>query len=75
MPDYHLHRGDAPLIVSLPHDGTAVPEDIAARMTDIGRAVPDTDWWVSRLYGFARQLGVTEDAVKVRARQRHAVHA
>jgi N-formylglutamate deformylase len=59
MPDYHLHRGDAPLIVSLPHDGTAVPEDIAERMTDTGRAVPDTDWWVSRLYAFARDLGAT----------------
>lgn len=59
MPDHHLHRGDAPLIVSLPHDGTALPDDIAARMTEVGRAVPDTDWWVSRLYAFAKDLGAT----------------
>ena len=33
----------APLLLSLPHDGTAVPEGIAARLTDSARRVPDTD--------------------------------
>jgi len=54
-----LHRGSAPLLVSLPHDGTALPPDIAARMTDAARGVPDTDWHVSRLYDFARELGAS----------------
>jgi N-formylglutamate deformylase len=54
-----LHRGDAPLLVSLPHDGTALPEDIAARMTPQARRVPDTDWHVARLYAFARELGAS----------------
>ena len=54
-----LHRGSAPLLVSLPHDGTELPPDIAARMTDAARAVPDTDWHVSRLYAFARELGAS----------------
>lgn len=36
----------------MPHDGTAIPEDIAEGMTEPGRAVPDTDWHVSRLYDF-----------------------
>ena len=54
-----LHRGRAPLLVSLPHDGTELPPDIAARMTDAARAVPDTDWHVSRLYAFARGLGAS----------------
>ena len=54
-----LHRGRAPLLVSLPHDGTELPPDIAARMTDAARAVPDTDWHVSRLYAFARELGAS----------------
>lgn len=56
---FHLHQGDAPLLVSLPHDGTHVPDDIAARMTDSARRVPDTDWHVSRLYDFARGLGAS----------------
>ncbi|KAF1714411.1 N-formylglutamate deformylase [Pseudoxanthomonas yeongjuensis] len=59
MDTYTLHRGTAPLLISLPHDGTAVPADIAARLTDSARSVPDTDWHVSRLYDFARELGAS----------------
>ena len=54
-----LHRGTVPLLVSLPHDGTALPPDISARMTEAARGVPDTDWHVSRLYDFARELGAS----------------
>lgn len=56
---FSLHRGELPLLVSLPHDGIALPEDIAARVTDAARGVPDTDWFVSRLYDFARALGAS----------------
>lgn len=59
MDIFSLHRGDVPLLVSLPHDGTHVPPDIAARLTPSARAVPDTDWHVSRLYAFARDLGAS----------------
>ena len=56
---YTLHRGTAPLLVSLPHDGTALPDDIAERLVPEARRVPDTDWHVSRLYAFARELGAS----------------
>jgi N-formylglutamate deformylase len=56
---YSLHRGTAPLLVSLPHDGSAIPEALAARMTDAAQRAPDTDWYVSRLYAFARELGAS----------------
>ena len=56
---YRLHPGSAPLLVSLPHDGTALPQDMAARLTDAARRVPDTDWHVAPLYDFARQLGAS----------------
>tara|TARA_R110002020_G_scaffold84654_10_gene209557 strand:- start:4226 stop:5005 length:780 start_codon:yes stop_codon:yes gene_type:complete len=56
---FSLHRGELPLLVSLPHDGIALPEDIAARVTDAARGVPDTDWYVGRLYDFARALGAS----------------
>ncbi|GAB1408196.1 N-formylglutamate deformylase [Thermomonas brevis] len=56
---FSLHRGSAPLLISLPHDGTEVPDAIAARLTEKARGVPDTDWHVSRLYGFARGLGAS----------------
>lgn len=56
---YTLHRGSAPLLVSLPHDGSAIPEALAARMTPEARRAPDTDWHVSRLYAFAGELGAS----------------
>ena len=56
---FELHRGTVPLLVSLPHDGTALPDEIAARLTAQARAVPDTDWHVARLYAFARELGAS----------------
>ena len=59
METYTLHSGTLPLLVSLPHDGTALPDDIAARMTQAARSVPDTDWHVARLYAFARELGAS----------------
>jgi len=54
-----LHRGNAPLLVSLPHDGSAIPDDLKARMTPAARGAPDTDWHVSRLYAFARDMGAS----------------
>jgi N-formylglutamate deformylase len=59
MKTFTLHRGSTPLFVSLPHDGTALPGDIEARLTPSARRVPDTDWHVSRLYAFARELGAS----------------
>lgn len=60
MQDVELVRGRAPLLISLPHDGTGIPEPIAARMTPAALAVPDTDWHVHRLYaGLAEALGAS----------------
>ena len=59
MDIYTLHRGTAPLLVSLPHDGSTIPDDLAARMTESARRAPDTDWHVSKLYAFARELGAS----------------
>ena len=51
--------GGSPLLVSMPHVGTALPEAIAARMTEIAKTVPDTDWHVDRLYDFLGDLGAS----------------
>src|SRR5690606_4923893 len=59
MDIFSLHRGSAPLLVSLPHDGTFVPDDIAPRLTPQARHVPDTDWHIARLYAFAKALGAS----------------
>jgi N-formylglutamate deformylase len=52
-------RGEAPLIVSLPHTGTDIPDDIEAKLVSPWLARKDTDWWVHRLYDFAGDLGAT----------------
>jgi len=56
---FSLHRGSAPLLVSLPHDGSSIPDAMAARMIESARAAPDTDWHVARLYAFAREIGAS----------------
>lgn len=55
----HIHCGDAPLIVSLPHTGTEIPPDIEACLVSPWLARKDADWWVDRLYDFATDLRAT----------------
>lgn len=59
MNTFSLHTGTTPLLISMPHDGTALPDDIATRMTALARTMPDTDWHVHRLYEFADKLGAS----------------
>ena len=56
---YSFHAGGVPLLVSVPHDGRQLPDDIARQMTDTGRSLPDTDWHVARLYSFAKEFGAS----------------
>lgn len=52
-------EGDSPLLVSIPHDGRHLAPGQADRMTPAGRALPDTDWHVRKLYEFAADLGAS----------------
>jgi formiminoglutamase len=54
-----VERGEAPLIVSLPHSGTEIPSSILPRLVSRGLALRDTDWRVDDLYAFTRRLGAT----------------
>jgi N-formylglutamate amidohydrolase len=56
---FRFHPGDAALLVSVPHDGREIPPDIGAGMAPEGRAIPDTDWHVARLYEFVGELGAS----------------
>jgi len=57
MEPYRFERGSTPLLVAIPHDGRDLPADVESQMTETGAALPDTDWHVKRLYGFAESLG------------------
>jgi len=54
---FSFQSGESPLLISVPHDGREIPADISARMTAVGKAIPDTDWHVAKLYDFAAELG------------------
>ena len=58
-PFIELRRGASPLLASLPHTGTDIPDDLAADFTSLWQARRDADWWVDRLYDFATQLDAT----------------
>jgi N-formylglutamate deformylase len=59
MDIFTLETGHAPLLVSLPHDGSFIPDAFRQRMVPSAHAAPDTDWHVARLYDFARRLGAS----------------
>lgn len=56
---FSLRQGTLPLLISMPHVGTRIPEDIAATMTEVAHHVDDCDWHLDRLYAFAERLGAS----------------
>jgi N-formylglutamate deformylase len=56
---FTLHRGTLPLLVSLPHCGTVIPDALREAYEPRALAVEDTDWHLERLYAFARDLGAS----------------
>lgn len=59
FPTHTLLPGDSPLLISVPHAGTALPQELAPRLTPLALDLPDTDWHVARLYDFAPELGAS----------------
>ena len=56
---FSLHRGNTPLLVSVPHAGTALPAALLEGLVPRAQAVEDTDWHLEQLYGFVRDLGAS----------------
>ncbi len=52
-------QGEAPLVVSMPHTGVDIPQDIESGLISPWLARKDADWWVNCLYDFAYSLGAT----------------
>lgn len=51
---------EVPIVVSVPHCGTAFPDELRAQYKqELIQAPDDTDWFVDRLYDFVPQLGIT----------------
>lgn len=56
---FTLHQGGSPLVVSVPHCGTVIPEPMLDGMVPQAQALEDTDWHVDQLYAFVRDLGAS----------------
>ena len=54
-----LHRGRSPLLVSVPHIGTAIPDDVGAQLLPRALRTEDADWHLDRLYAFATEVGAS----------------
>jgi N-formylglutamate deformylase len=59
MPPYRFIAGRTPLLVSMPHTGTYIPDDLKKRLTAAAAALPDTDWHLERLYDFLEDIGAS----------------
>ncbi len=62
--DFQFSAGSIPLLVSMPHAGTDIPADIAARLAPCAQALADTDWHLPELYGFLGELGASTIAAR-----------
>lgn len=54
---YALHAGSTPLLVSVPHAGTVLPEALKSRLVPRAWEVENTDWHLDTVYAFAREMG------------------
>lgn len=52
-----LQRGRSGVLISVPHSGTRVPPGLLSDFSEAGRGLPDTDWFVDRLYQWAPEMG------------------
>ena len=66
---FTLRRGNAPLILSMPHAGTEIPEEFSGAFASDWLARKDADWHIPALYAFAEAL----DATIIRATVSRAV--
>jgi N-formylglutamate deformylase len=57
-PWLELRRGDAPLVLSIPHTGTDLA-GLEPKLVSAWLARKDADWWIERLYDFAVGLDAT----------------
>lgn len=56
---FHFNHGTVPLLISMPHVGTQIPDDIAAHMMPVAQEKADTDWHLPLLYNMAGELGAS----------------
>ena len=64
-PVFEFTQGTLPLLISMPHLGTAIPADCESSLCDIAALRQDTDWHLDKLYAFAVDMGASVIRAKV----------
>ena len=59
IPTFDVERRGGPLLISMPHLGTAIPDDLRNAYSPEALTVADTDWHLEKLYDFASALDAT----------------
>jgi N-formylglutamate deformylase len=62
--DFRFKAGSLPLLVSMPHVGTDIPDDIACALSPAALARPDTDWHLVQLYDCLDGIGASTLAAR-----------
>ncbi|MFC0131186.1 N-formylglutamate deformylase [Massilia eurypsychrophila] len=62
--DFEFNAGSIPILVSMPHAGADIPDDIAARMAPCALSKADTDWHLPQLYDFLGEMGASTIAAR-----------
>ena len=57
--DYLFHHRNSPILISVPHDGTIIPDDMAANMHEYALKTPDRDFFVAQLFSFAKDFDIS----------------
>ena len=58
IPIFSFAAGNAPVLVTIPHAGTALAPGMVSRMTELGVTLPDTDWYMEKLYSSCMDLDI-----------------
>jgi N-formylglutamate deformylase len=58
-PSFDLVCRRGPLLISIPHLGQHIPDELRERYTPEALTLEDTDWHLDRLYSFAEELDAT----------------
>jgi N-formylglutamate deformylase len=56
---YQFNSGNSPLIISMPHVGTLLPEEIVFKLTPEAKQLPDVDWHLPILYDMAKDYDIS----------------
>jgi N-formylglutamate deformylase len=54
---FEFAKGSIPILVSMPHNGIALPPEMTAKMTSSALKLVDTDWYMDKIYAFASEMG------------------